>query len=144
MSFRLIDSSVWIAYLRPKPDPRIVEAVRRALAAGEAAIAAPIVIEVLSGIRDSQEYLAREADFRAIRCLDTGGGEASYIAARIGRALAEKGKRGTTVDLLLAGAAIEAGAELWSLPDDHFDDIRSLLKRGDVKVQGPFLLRWLP
>lgn len=143
MSFRLIDSSVWIAYLRPKPDPRIVEAVRKALAAGEAAIAAPIVIEVLSGIRDPQEYLAREADFRTIPRLDTGG-EAAYIAARIGRALAEKGKRGTTVDLLLAGAAIEAGAELWSLPDDHFDDIRSLLKKGDVKVQGPFLLRWLP
>jgi predicted nucleic acid-binding protein len=141
--FRLIDSSVWIAYLRPKPDPRIVGAVRRALAAGEAAIAAPIVIEVLSGIRDHQEYLAREADFRAIPRLDTDG-EASYIAARIGRALAEKGKRGTTVDLLLAGTAIEAGAELWSLHDDHFDDIRSLLKRGDVEVQGSFLLRWLP
>ena len=143
MPFRLIDSSVWIAYLRPKPDPRIVEAVRRALAAGEAAIAAPIVIEVLSGIRDSREYAAREADFRAIPRLDTGG-EASYIAARIGRALVEKGKRGTTVDLHLAGAAIETGAELWSLPDDHFDDIRSLPKKGDVKVQGPFLLRWLP
>lgn len=143
MPFRLIDSSVWIAYLRPRPDPRIVDAVRSALAAGEVAIAAPIVIEVLSGIRDSQEYEAREADFRAVPRVDTSG-QASYIAARIGRALAEKGKRGTTVDLLLAGAAIEAGAELWSLPDDHFDDIRSLLKRGDVKVQGPFRLRWLP
>jgi len=141
--FRLIDSSVWIAYLRPKPDARLVEAVHSALAAGEAAIAAPIVIEVLSGIRDSQEYLAREAEFRAIPRLDTGG-ESSYIAARIGRALAEKGKKGTTVDLLLAGAAIEAGAELWSLPDDHFDDIRSVLKSGDVKVQGAFRLRWLP
>jgi predicted nucleic acid-binding protein len=141
--FRLIDSSVWIAYLRPRPDPQIVDAVRSALAAGEVAIAAPIVIEVLSGIRDSQEYEAREADFRAVPRVDTSG-QASYIAARIGRALAEKGKRGTTVDLLLAGAAIEAGAELWSLPDDHFDDIRSLLKRGDVKVQGPFRLRWLP
>ena len=101
------------------------------------------MIEVLSGIRDSQEYQAREADFRAMPRLDTDG-EASYIAAQIGRGLAEKGKKGTTVDLLLAGAAIEAGAELWSLPDDHFDDIRSLLKKGDVKVQDPFLLRWLP
>ena len=78
--------------MRPKPDPRIVEAVRRALAAGEAAIAAPIVIEVLSGIRDSQEYQAREADFRAMPRLDTDG-EASYIAAQIGRGLAEKGKK---------------------------------------------------
>lgn len=143
MPFRLIDSSVWIAYLRPKPDPQIVEAVRGALAAGEAALATPIVIEVLSGIRDSREYVAREADFRAIPRLDTGP-EAPYIAARIGRALAEKGKRGTTVDLLVAGAAIEADAELWSLPDEHFDEIRLLLKRGDVKVHGVFNLRWLP
>jgi len=141
--FRLNDSSVWIAYLRPKPDPGIVEAVRSALAAGEAAIAAPIVIEVLSGIHDPQEYVDREADFRALPRVDTGG-EAAYIAARIGRALAEKGKRGTSVDLLLAGAAIETGTELWSLPDDHFDVIRSLLKAGDVKVQGSFRLRWLP
>jgi predicted nucleic acid-binding protein len=83
------------------------------------------------------------ADFRAMPRLDTGP-EAPYIAARIGRALAERGKKGTTVDLLLAGSAIEADAELWSLPDDHFDEIRLLLTRGDVKVQGSFRLRWLP
>jgi predicted nucleic acid-binding protein len=141
--FRLIDSSVWITYLRPKPHPQIVDAVRNALAAGEAAIAAPIVVEVLSGIRDCREYAARTADFRAMPRLDTGP-EAPYIAARIGRALAEKGKKGRTVDLLLAGAAIEAGAELWSLPDDHFDDIRSLLKAGELKVAGALHLRWLP
>lgn len=143
MPFRLIDSSVWISYLRPKPHPQIVEAVRSALAAGEAAIAAPIVVEVLSGIRDSQEYAARMADFRAMPRLDTGP-ETPYIAARIGRALAERGKKGTTVDLLLVGSSIEADAELWSLPDDHFEEIRLLLKRGDVRVRGPFRLRWLP
>lgn len=143
MPVRLIDSSVWITYLRPNPHPHIVEAVRTALAAGEAAIAAPIVVEILSGIRDSREYAARTADFRTMPRLDTGP-EAPYIAARIARALAERGKKGRTVDLLLAGSAIEAGAELWSLPDDHFDEIRLLLKSGDVKVQGSFHLRWLP
>lgn len=140
---RLIDSSVWITYLRPGPDPRIVKEVRRALAAGEAAVATPILVEVLSGIRDPHEYSVREADFRALPHVEVDG-EAGYIAARIGKELAEIGKTGKTVDLLLVGSAIRAGAELWSRPDDHYRDVQALLKRGKVKVAGPFRIRWLP
>ena len=143
MPLRLIDSSVWITYLRPEPDPRIVKEVRSALAAGEAAVAAPILVEVLSGFRDSNEYSVREADFRTLPHVEVDG-EAGYIAARIGRGLAEAGKTGKTVDLLLAGAAIHAGAELWSLPDDHYREIQSLLKRGKIKVAGSLRIRWLP
>lgn len=143
MPLRLIDSSVWITYLRPGPDPRIVKEVRGALDTGEAAVATPILVEVLSGIRDPQEYSVREADFRALPQVEVDG-EAGYIAARIGKGLAEAGKTGKTVDLLLAGAAIRSGVELWSLPDDHYKDIQSLLKRGKVKVAGAFRIRWLP
>ncbi len=143
MPLRLIDSSVWIAYLRPKPDPRIVKEVRVALGDGEAAIATPILIEVLSGIRDPHEYRVREADFRALPQIEIDG-ETGFIAARIGKGLAEVGKTGKTVDLMLAGAVIRAGAELWSLPDDHYQDIQSLLKRGDIKAPGAFRIRWLP
>ncbi len=143
MPLRLIDSSVWVTYLRPGPDPRIVKEVRGALDAGEAAVATPILVEVLSGIRDPREYSIREADFRALPQVEVDG-EAGYIAARIGKGLAEVGKTGKTVDLLLAGAAIRAGAELWSLPHDHYKDIQSLLKRGEVKVAGAFRIRWLP
>ena len=140
---RLIDSSVWITYLRPGPDPRIVKEVRGALAAGEAAVAAPILVEVLSGIRDPREYNIREADFRVLPHLEVDG-EAGYIAAKIGKGLAQAGKTAKTVDLLLAGATIHAGAELWSLPDDHYRDIQSLLKRGEVKVTDAFRVHWLP
>lgn len=143
MPLRLIDSSVWVTYLRPGPDPRIVKEVRGALDTGEAAVATPILVEVLSGIRDLQEYNIREADFRALPQVEVDG-EAGYIAARIGKGLAQVGKTGKTVDLLLAGAAIRAGAELWSLPDDHYKNIQSLLKRGEVKVAGAFRIRWLP
>ncbi len=143
MPLRLIDSSVWITYLRPKPAPRIVQAVRDALEAGEAAVATPIVIEVLNGIRDPLEYEARETDFRALPRIEVDG-EAGYIAARIGKALAEAGKMGKTVDLMLAGAAIRASAELWSLYDDHYEDIRLLLKHRGIKVPGTLRIRWLP
>ena len=139
----MIDSSVWIAYLRAKPDPRIAKAVHVALGDGEAAIATPILIEVLSGIRDPHEYRVREADFRALPQIEIDG-ETGFIAARIGKGLAEVGKTGKTVDLMLAGAVIRAGAELWSLPDDHYQDIQSLLKRSDMKVPGAFRIRWLP
>jgi predicted nucleic acid-binding protein len=140
---RLIDSSVWITYLRPKPDPRIVEAIRDALEAGEVAIATPIVIEVLSGIRDPLEYEARETDFRALTQIQIDG-EVGYIAARIGKALGEAGSAGKTVDLMLAGAAIRSGAELWSLYDDHYEEIHRLLKKRAIKVSGTFRIRWLP
>lgn len=143
MPLRLIDSSVWIAFLRRHPDARIVRAVRRALSAGEAAVAAPIVVEVLSGIRDPEEYSAREDDFRALREVAVDGA-AAYLAARIGEALARAGEAGKTVDLLLAGAAIQAGAELWSLADEHFSAIRTVIGRGRVSVPSPFRLLFLP
>jgi len=97
---RLIDSSVWITYLRPEPDPRIVEAISDALEAREVAIATPIVIEVLSGIREPLECEARETDFRALTQIQIDG-EVEYIAAGIGKALAETGSAGKTVDLML-------------------------------------------
>lgn len=143
MPLRLIDSSVWISFLRPGPDPRIIRAVRRALSMGEAAVAAPIVVEVLSGIRDPDEYRVREEDFRALRSVAVDG-EAAYLAAWIGEALASTGKPGKTVDLLLAGAAIHVGAELWSLADQHFREIRALTDRGRVPVPGPFHLVFFP
>lgn len=128
MPLRLIDSSVWIAFLRPRHDPRIVRAVRRALDTGEAAIAVPIVVEVLSGIRDADEYVAREADFRTLPLVPVDG-EAGYLAARIGAHLAGAGRTAKTVDLLLAGAALSAGVELWTLPDDHYRDIQTATAR---------------
>ena len=143
MPLRLVDSSVWITYLRPKPDPRLVAAIRDALEAGEVAIATPIVVEVLSGIRDPLEYEARETDFRTLTQIEVDG-EAGSIAARIGKALAEAGSMGKTVDLMLAGAAIRTGAELWSLYDDHYEEIRRLLKNRTIRVSGTFRIRWLP
>ena len=143
MALRLVDSSVWITYLRPKPDPRIVKAVRDALEAGEVAVATPIVIEVLSGIRDPLEYEAREADFRALTHVAIDG-ETGYLAARIGSALAEAGTRVNTVDLMLASAAIRWAAELWSLHDGHYERIHLSLRSHAVKVPGAFRIRWLP
>jgi len=142
VSIRLIDSSVWIEYLRPRPRPEVVRAVRAALDADEAAVAAPVVVEVLSGIRDAGEYSVREAEFRALHQVPVDV-EASYIAARIGRALAEAGKVGKTVDLMLVGAAINAGAELWSLRDEHYEEVAATLKRA-VRVPGTFRVRWVP
>jgi predicted nucleic acid-binding protein len=139
---RLIDSSVWIEYLRPRPETRVVRAVHFALTAVEAAVATPIVVEILSGIRDAREYSTREAELLALQHIFVDG-DAGYIAARIGQALADAGKMGKTVDLMLAGAAIGVGAELWSLRDEHYEDIQALINRGDIRVPGPFRIKWL-
>lgn len=143
MPLRLIDSSIWISYLRPQPAARLVAAVHEALKAGEAAVATPIVAEVLAGIRDASEYAARQTDFRALPHVATDG-EVGYTAARIGRALAGAGKTSKTVDLILAAASIHSGAELWSLPDEHYEDIRAFLKTRELRDVSPLRVRWLP
>jgi hypothetical protein len=50
---------------------------------------------------------------------------------------------GKTVDLMLAGAASNAGAELWSLRDEHYEEVAAILKRA-VRVPGTFPVRWVP
>lgn len=143
MPLRLIDSSVWISFLRPRPHPRLVRGVRRALATGEAATAAPIIVEVLSGIRDADEYAMREEEFHSLRTVAIDG-EAAFLGARIGEGLARMGKMSKTVDVFLAAAAIHIDAELWSLVDDHFKEIQTLINDGDVRVPRPLRLLFLP
>jgi predicted nucleic acid-binding protein len=109
----------------------------------EAAVAAPVVVEVLSGIRDRDEYLQREQDFRTLPVV-TVDGEAAYLAAQIGEALARTGKVGKTVDLLLVGAAITANAELWSLPDEHFRQIQLAIEHVGAHGIKPLRLAFLP
>ena len=105
-------------------------------------MAAPIVAEVLVGIRDASEYTARESDFRALAHV-TVEGDAGCTAARIGRALAETGKTAKTIDLLLAAGAIHAGAELWSLRDDHYEEIRRILRTPALRSAGILHVRRL-
>lgn len=117
-------------------------AVHRALESGEAAVAAPIVAEVLAGIRDPSEYAVREADFRALAQVAIDG-DAGYTAARIGRALADAGKTSKTIDLLLAAGAVQAGAELWSLREEHYEEIRRVLRTPALRGIGILHVRWL-
>jgi predicted nucleic acid-binding protein len=143
LPLRLIDSSVWISYLRPRPDDRLVASVRAALRSREAAVAAPVVTEVLAGVRDAAEYAARQTDFRALTHVPIDG-DVADTAATIGRALADAGRKSNTIDLLLAAAAIHADAELWSLEDVHFEDIRRTLRIPAMQGIGPLRVRWLP
>ena len=138
---RLIDSSIWISYLRPKPNAALVAAVRLALEKDEGAIAAPIVAEVLAGIRHPSEYALRESDFKALPHIAVDG-DAGYTAARIGRALSAAGRRGNTIDTLLAAGAIHAGAELWSLPESHYEGIRKILRTPELRHIGLLQVRW--
>lgn len=52
---RLIDSSAWVEFLRPKGDPKIKHQVARLLEADHAAYTCPIHFELLSGVKPNEE-----------------------------------------------------------------------------------------
>ncbi|GEM_PF-4815680 len=95
-----------------------------ALAEGIVVTVAPILAEMLVGLNPG-----RRSDSRAIehlRDLELVGldWQACELAGAFGRALAGRGRRVPTVDLLMAGAAATGGHEIWHIggtepPDIH-------------------------
>ncbi|MFZ5508874.1 MAG: type II toxin-antitoxin system VapC family toxin [Pseudomonadota bacterium] len=105
----LVDSSVWIDYFRGI-DTAQTDRLDRGLAdaAGRMAIGDLIVAEVLQGFRSDKQ--AREANdlFGLIRCLQVGGRDIAFRAARNYRQLRAKGVTvRSTIDCLIATYCIE-------------------------------------
>lgn len=109
------DTSVWISVLR---SPSAAEAAPFAalLDADELALAAPVRVELLSGVAGSRhDALAR--GLTALPLLYPTDDTWRMLAKWTKRAVAA-GERFGVGDLLIAGLAAEAGALLWSLDSD--------------------------
>jgi predicted nucleic acid-binding protein len=65
----LIDTSIWVRYLRRDPDPRIVRRVREWLDGGQAAITEVIVLELLPASRTEAEFERLSATLDALHRL---------------------------------------------------------------------------
>lgn len=122
----IVDTSAWIEFFRPQGSTQVKGVMTAALEEGVVVTVAPIVTELLVGLNP-----ARRADARAIKRLRdlavvSLDWTACDLAGTFGRALAGRGRRAPTVDLLLAGAAAGAGHEIWHVGDKHFVWIRQV------------------
>lgn len=116
----LVDTSVWIEFFKPEGSQRVKRAVAAALEEGIVVTTSPILVELLVGLNP-----ARAPDARAIerlRSLEAAelGWDTCDKAGTLGRALARRGRRVPTVDLLIAGAAAAGAHEVWHVGDQHF------------------------
>ena len=118
----VVDTSVWVVSLRRGRAPE-AEILRALLDADEAALAAPVRVELLSGASNADRATLRRA-LSALPVLYPSTGTWMLVDAWIGRA-GRRGSRFGLGDLLIGALASEIGALLWSL-DADFERMESL------------------
>jgi predicted nucleic acid-binding protein len=122
----IVDTSVWIEFFKPQGSTQVKSVMTAALEEGVVVTVAPILVELLVGLNPARRTDTRAIDRLrdlAVVSLDWNACEA---AGTFGRALAGRGRRVPTVDLLMAGAAAAAGREIWHAGDQHFVWIRQV------------------
>lgn len=100
----LLDSSVWIEYLRPNGDVGIRGRVRGIVERDDAVCCGIVVVEVLRGAKREKDYSAIDEALRALPQLPLDD-RVIERAARWGFTLGRKGVTVPTTDLLIASAA---------------------------------------
>lgn len=124
----LVDSSVWIDYLRGTSEPAAAR-LDRLLAEGEETLLLGdlILMEVLRGCRSDREYERVLKVVSPLECVTLGGRAIAVKAAQNYRALLRRGVTvSKSVDLLIATWCIEERCAL--LQDDR--DFEPLQKLG--------------
>jgi len=118
----LVDSSIWIEATRKGADPDVAAELGMLLAAGGAAMAWPVWIELYQGIRGNKED-ARLASSRKL-CAWLEFDDACWKqAAATARACLRAGANVPFGDILVFACAQRHGVELLER-DRHFDMIR--------------------
>lgn len=117
----LVDTSVWsLALRRPKGIVnREAELLKTLIEEGEDIYLLGIILqEVLQGIRNSKDFFALREYFKAFPLIDLT--REDYVrAAELKNHLIQKGKQGSTIDVLIALAAISHHCYLFTT-DKHF------------------------
>jgi predicted nucleic acid-binding protein len=115
----LIDTSVWVRYLRRGADPRIVSQVRAWLDAGQAAVTEIIKLELLPASRTESEFERLSETLNALHPLVTDEGIWNAAACN-GFTLRRAGVIVPPTDLIIASVAQWFGAEL-AHGDHHYE-----------------------
>lgn len=118
----LLDTSVWVRYLRPQGYEELKAEVEKALAVGSAFTCWVVKAELLVGAKDERAFEQLLSGLQALEEVALGP-ELWEAAARLGHLLRRQGFMIPLPDLLIAQAAISAALELWHA-DEHFERIR--------------------
>lgn len=119
----VIDSTVWIHYLRT-PDTPIGQELVRLLNANEVAVVGMVLAEVLQGARVKAEVDRLEGIFRSLPFLE-GNRETWATAGKLAFQLRREGRAVPVTDLAVAAVAMEHDCTLYTL-DQHFQRIPGL------------------
>jgi predicted nucleic acid-binding protein len=120
----LVDSSVWIEYLRPKGSPKVKERIRIILQRDEVVSCGIIVVEILRGAKNEKDFESLKDSLMSLPQIPI---DDTVIerASKWGFLLDRKGKVVPTTDLFIASAAYEKACLLHS--DSDFEIIGSMV-----------------
>lgn len=112
----IIDSSLWVDFTRARSPRKLKEFIAPYVLAPDAALAEPVVFEVLRHAGDD-ERRPIEAQFRTLPLLPTPPG-LWRTATRLGQACRKAAVRAGSLDILIAAVALHHGAEIQTFDAD--------------------------
>jgi predicted nucleic acid-binding protein len=115
----LIDTSVWVPFLRKSPSPVVKDEVDRLLAENRSATFSMIRLELLGGTKSLSDFTRLKSRLDALHQLPVDG-FTWEMAAEIAFKLRQRGKIIPYTDILIGSAAILADILLLHA-DSHFD-----------------------
>ena len=116
----LVDTSAWIEFFTPNGDAFVKQTLRAALEEGVVVTVAPVLIDLLVGLNPARALDAQAVDrLQALEAVALDW-DVCERAGALGRALARRGRRVPTVDLMIAAAAASGGHDVWHVGDRHF------------------------
>ena len=124
--FILIDTSIWILYLRGEGKSQLREIVQKALVDKKATTSQIIILEILSGAISEKEFTTLYEDFDSLLCLDITNEvwKESYENSFL---LRRRGATAPFADILIATASIYYNCQLIH-SDKHFGLIAKHIK----------------
>ena len=116
----LVDSSVWIQYLK-NADSAQAEHLDRLLLDDRVAVCSPIKAEILSGARSVEDFRKLQNWFEGLPSLSASDERLWHRIAESRFKLARKGIQQNLIDLFIAWIAHEHGVPVWSLDKDFLE-----------------------
>ncbi len=119
----IVDSSVWIHFLRT-PDTPVGRELDRLLDEQKVAVVGIVVAEVLQGTRSRTDYENLKSRLEMLPYVEESRAVWTRVA-ELAIALRNQGTLTPLTDLLIASLALEGGHDLFTL-DDHFRRVPDL------------------